>query len=372
MNRAFPTRYVLAAFAAAMLNPAAAWAESPAVLYVISTHHQTHAGPDELVRIVEGQIIERTPLGWTATYGASDRQLAIVGAPGGQWRLRMFELSTGELSADVKLENMQVGFLRPHRGVSNTLLVGKAEGQVLYSGVGSRERIEVQQGRKVVQTEKIWPNAAIDWATGRITSVEASAVAPHASWQIVAGKPGLRMIDGSFATYSPRLRAIDGVMRFEGIAREWSGYLPGIGLTRSTGGEFQLISDAELRPLASPLALEAAHGARLQSHFRRLADGRLVRYTLSRVEVADRDSEPDDVQQQVCLAAYDLTAQQPLWERTFPFEASTFHLDGDAAKAFLIDHRARRAWLADLDQERATEWDVSWTGEAAMIPFFGK
>src|SRR5205085_2248049 len=114
-------------------------------------------------------------------------------------------------------------------------------------------------------------------------------------WKMMKGKLGIRLEDGSFATYSGVSHSFTEVMEVKGIANEWSTFFPSVGLAKETKDGWQILSRDDLTPLDKPIDIRFETGSEKMRGIFKMANNHIGRWSVVRTGDDSSDYIVSDV-----------------------------------------------------------------------------
>jgi hypothetical protein len=337
-------------------------------LYIFSVPNKAQ-GLVELVRMEGNDIVDRTQLGFDVARATSTTKLVTFGARDQKIQLKVYDLKSGKMLSDVDVTNLEVTYIPVLIGVAEGLMINKAETQVVYVGIalerqGSDQARTSRRNKALSSPKAEYPFMAVELSTGKSFKIDApkGAVSVRPKWKMVRGKLGTRLEDGSFATYSEASHSFTEVTEINGIAKEWSTFIPGVGLAKEIEGGWQILSRDDLTPLDQPIDItfEAGSEKKARGIFK-MASGDIGRWSVTRA--GDNASD---------YFVFDVTSHSEVSRVRYPLAVTAAFRSEDGSQILLADEKHKKALWANSATPVTSEVDFSWASLPYLTPVFQK
>ena len=342
-------------------------------LFVLSAE-DTASGPVELVRMEGNKIVSRTPLGFNVARGAASSRLVAFGVQDGKTHVRSWDVKSGRLLSESEA-NLKVEYLPLIIGVAGGLVVDETDNQVLYVGMQFFDPPRKPgRGKAAPPPTRVVAFAAVDMSTGESYKIESPKGTPDCwersrvdgapicpQWSMVKGKLGTRLEDGSFAVYSGASHSFTEVMEIAGIAKQWSTYVPNVGLVKEMESVWQVLSRDDLTPLDQPIDVDFEAGSENMRGVFKMDSGDLVQWSVARAG--------DDASDYV---VFDITSHSEVARLRYPLAATAAFRSEDGGQLLLADDKHKKALWANTATSVTSEVDLAWAGIPYLTPVFEK
>ncbi|QDU82755.1 hypothetical protein Pla110_45170 [Polystyrenella longa] len=348
-------------------------ADEPSILHILSSENSLY-GETELVRLVDGKIESRTNLGQEVVYGVSATRLAIMGTHDGTLQLKIHDMKTGKEGQQCSVKNStEVGFFTYLIGAAGSLILFDGFDDVYFIATKNIVREETIGNRVFKQRATVTVNAVLDIHSGEVIVPELpDTEAVGAGWQLIEGKLGVRLYDGSFAVYSPDQQVFTETLDLPETTEQWSGYYPNLGMYSldSVTKLPRLFTDENLHLRAELILIHPEGFATDQeidySHFTYQLcpqqDGSSLVFWATMATEDRTGSE---------ILLFEPITSKVVYRKTIPFNATHITPVVDASAWFLIHLKQKRALYYNRLTDTKQEIDFSWSKLTVPIPYTG-
>lgn len=333
---------------------------APPLIYLIQTPDVVNAS-STLIRVVDGEMDWRMPLGLHARYGANVKNLVTLAhEDGGRW-LIVWDMCSGEQLVRHNLGDVNFPTLQQSRGGGYSGLWLDGEGKTVYTASSDPRQPPVL--------------FSLDVRSGQVSEHAIPGIEPAAPQSVLRVPARIRTPRGIILVYRDGSQLLFRYSNrsFEEIEFPWMppfqeirrlSYLPYFGIVREIDGSVLRLTDAELGALAAPEDLQLdLQEARLLGTAKR-NEQLLIAYL---TPVKD---EPDVY----VIHLRDLTAKTELWTHRIEFPLTRrlppIFLSPDARWIIVLNSADRIAELHDTTSDLVRRIDLSQVESFRVIPAF--
>lgn len=354
--------------------------EEPVITWLLSWKERSY-GHVDLVRMVDGKIDQKIPVGKSLAYACSDSRIVISGYEMNKRVLKTFDLNTGKELTRCSPEDIRLPGSATKLGEPTPLncIVIDEQDLLLYSIDQYRDYHTFPEAR-FSSYEKYGSTLfrVIDLKTGECLAEESTGW--NKIGEITGGSPkkigkhiGFQLTDGRFLEYLPEKKTLEGRIVPEMKKKEKVSvhYYQGIGLVEYDDQDqsrptLTILTNPKLRPVREKKTYPYPDYPGLRSSGLKISKDQIV-VTL----ITNRDSLNRKEENPVTtVVLYDLIQKKEIFKKEFPLKVRFVRLSENLDNFYLRDPRNKLAYHYNRTSGKLLKIDYSWSPYAEFIYCF--